>query len=1139
ALTIALGLVSAFSADETKTDAVAERGTIVFEGIRIGFPKGEADVAEALKPALHDYLRERKPMADEEANAIANGFSDADVVKKLGPRIAALMAREAPSKELEARFASHVASLRKFTEAWRKWSGGISEVQLWARDELKPFQTREDGGEDAEGEALRFPQIAFGKNGATFALHFPFATSLIGLDALLNDGEKIAPLRLDFPLYYKPGESAEKIAEYSVKFIQHLGGELRAQIKTKSTEILPHWMLEYLLLGEIETLWVDAPTARNTALAEALARTLLFAQLLGQQGEKKTAAQYSEIFPFAKIGAVVPDTEGIISSVEKMDPLAAVDRKRVTERVLARNLIALTLIRIAQTEPGGKPIFHKFKEAGIAIPEARFNMATFTAAVDEAYGEKGFFLRMLAAERKKTVGQLRKSVTRKKENAKPAPAPAVAKAPPVLPNRESAKYDGLTITFPPELKGAMAILGPQCAKALANARAFAEALRKKSPKPAALEVTDEDLAAYRRYGLEADAQTIRTFAAGLPGFTDSKALLVRFFSGDRITIWFKEDLIALLKAGTDVPGFTLNPDGESGTWYFKWGVNLNSEDFHRLALEGKDIAVELEKRLNAVPPPEYPMVVKRADLAGKPDDPEAAAATIREGDRGILGLLLSAEKEPLKESDLAGLGRPLMSVEQAWFLVAHETAENAIVSDTIKSADRRWFCDGLANWIAIRDVDRRFGKGKGAEAFAKNYNAEDLKKHAGEVNLPAWPAQEDIDNGSHPQVAQVEAHYYFATLAIEKACEGQGGDFVKRWLEEIRRTPLNRTNSGTVMAAYQKLTGKDLAAIIAEVAPTGALHDSKGAIVPAGTNDVDELHRRGVAKLTKGDLDGAMAEFTRAIQMMPKNPAGYSNRGHVRMMKGDLDAAVADYNRALEIDPKYTSAYCGRANAKFGKGDVKGALADFTRAIEIDPNDASGYDGRGGVKYLSGDLDGALADLNRALEIDPKNTSALANRSKVRHRKGDLDGEIADYNALIKIHPKDAEAVNNRGAARNLKGDYEGAIADSSRAIELDPKYAPAYDLRGASRRSKGDLAGAIADGNRAIGLDPKLGKAFNNRGNAKWETGDNDGAIADFNRALELNPKDAIAYANRGNPRQARGDLDGALADYTRAIEL
>ena len=817
AIAVALGMMPVLLGEEPDATPVPQRETIEFEGIRIGFPKGEADVAAALKPALLEYRRERKRLAAEEAEAFAAALANVDARKMFGRQIATVMGREAPSDGLEARFGSRTAIFRKFAEAWRKWSGDISEIQLWAPGELKPFRIRTDGGEDEDGKAFRFPQISFGKDGSKYAIHLPFGTGLPGLDALLNLEKENAPLRLDFPLFYKPGESPEKIAEFIRGFVGQLPKALGKQMAREFGGVMPYWVFEYLLLGEVETLWVDARTARDTALAEALARNLFFVYILNREGEEKALAQVPLLFPFTTMGADLPDNDAIIATVEKMDPLAAVDPAKVTERIIARNLIALTFMKIAQTKGAKVPIFHKFKEAGIAIPKARFSVETFTAAVDEAYGEKGFFRRMLAAQQKETAGQLRESLTKKKENAKPAPPPAPPTIAPALPNRESAKYDGLTLTFPPELKGAMAILGPQCAKALANARALAEKLKPKSEKPAALEVTDEDLAAYARYGLEASAETIRNFAALVPQIPDAKAFLVRFFSSDRAAVWFNEELIALLKAGTEVPGFSLNPDGKSVGWDFKWGANLTSEEFRRLSREGKDIAAELQKRADAQPPVVLPMVAKRADLAGKLDNPEATAAAIREGDRGIFGMLLSTEKEPLKESDLAGLSRPLMSLEQVWFMVAHEAAEDAIVSSTIKSADRRWFCDGLANWIAIRDVDRRFGKGKGAEAFAKNYNAQEIKKQAGEVKLSAWPAQEDIDNGSRPQVAQVEAHYYFATLAIEKACEGHGGDFVKRWLEEIRRTPLNRTNSGTIIAAYRKLTGKDVAAIIAEV----------------------------------------------------------------------------------------------------------------------------------------------------------------------------------------------------------------------------------------------------------------------------------------------------------------------------------
>ena len=68
-----------------------------------------------------------------------------------------------------------------------------------------------------------------------------------------------------------------------------------------------------------------------------------------------------------------------------------------------------------------------------------------------------------------------------------------------------------------------------------------------------------------------------------------------------------------------------------------------------------------------------------------------------------------------------------------------------------------------------------------------------------------------------PNVENPSAHFYFATLVIEKACEGREAGFVKSWLDEIRRTPRDRANSGTVLAAYRKLTGKDLKDIIGEV----------------------------------------------------------------------------------------------------------------------------------------------------------------------------------------------------------------------------------------------------------------------------------------------------------------------------------
>ena len=83
-----------------------------------------------------------------------------------------------------------------------------------------------------------------------------------------------------------------------------------------------------------------------------------------------------------------------------------------------------------------------------------------------------------------------------------------------------------------------------------------------------------------------------------------------------------------------------------------------------------------------------------------------------------------------------------------------------------------------------------------------------------------------------------------------------------------------------------------------------------------------EFNDRGVAKWRKGDLDGAIADYNRAVELNPKDTAAYYNRGVAKQTRGDLDGAFADYNRTLELDPKYAVAYNNRSAAKQAKGDL-------------------------------------------------------------------------------------------------------------------------------------------------------------------------------------------------------------------------
>src|ERR1035438_2183057 len=58
------------------------------------------------------------------------------------------------------------------------------------------------------------------------------------------------------------------------------------------------------------------------------------------------------------------------------------------------------------------------------------------------------------------------------------------------------------------------------------------------------------------------------------------------------------------------------------------------------------------------------------------------------------------------------------------------------------------------------------------------------------------------------------------------------------------------------------------------------------------------------------------------------------NHGNARRAKGNLDGAIADYNRAIELNPKFAYAYNNRGLAKRAKGDLDSAFADFNKATK-------------------------------------------------------------------------------------------------------------------------------------------------------------------------------------------------------------
>lgn len=144
-------------------------------------------------------------------------------------------------------------------------------------------------------------------------------------------------------------------------------------------------------------------------------------------------------------------------------------------------------------------------------------------------------------------------------------------------------------------------------------------------------------------------------------------------------------------------------------------------------------------------------------------------------------------------------------------------------------------------------------------------------------------------------------------------------------------------------------------------------------VASQASNESDEnLINRGIEKGKNGDLNGAIADFDRAIKLNPKDDAPYYNRAQAKWLRKDVAGAIADYTRAIELGSTNPAAYNNRGNAKAENQDREGAIADYTRAIELKPDYARAYFNRAVARQEKGDTVGATSDFKTAGKLDPE-----------------------------------------------------------------------------------------------------------------------------------------------------------------------
>jgi tetratricopeptide (TPR) repeat protein len=193
--------------------------------------------------------------------------------------------------------------------------------------------------------------------------------------------------------------------------------------------------------------------------------------------------------------------------------------------------------------------------------------------------------------------------------------------------------------------------------------------------------------------------------------------------------------------------------------------------------------------------------------------------------------------------------------------------------------------------------------------------------------------------------------------------------------------------------------------------------------------------------------------------------------GISRIANGDLDNAIEDFNRAIELNPDLAKAFSSRGLAYRRKGWYDHAIADYNKSLVLNPHDAETYNKRGFSWYQKGNLERAIDDFDRAIGIDPQYTLAFFNRGVAFHQKGALDRAIEDCNKVLELNSEHSEAYGIRCLAWLEKGELDHALKDCDQALKLNPQNISAYSTRGVIWLQAGELEMACSDLAKACNL--------------------------------------------------------------------
>ncbi len=143
---------------------------------------------------------------------------------------------------------------------------------------------------------------------------------------------------------------------------------------------------------------------------------------------------------------------------------------------------------------------------------------------------------------------------------------------------------------------------------------------------------------------------------------------------------------------------------------------------------------------------------------------------------------------------------------------------------------------------------------------------------------------------------------------------------------------LSGTGADTTLLAVIRQKALSLKPTAANVPPKNPVAAAPAQPAP----DLTDFQKSAREHIIKGEFDLAVADYTKVIELNPKNADAYLNRGLALYNQKKFQLSIIDYDKAAELNAENSAVYFNRGNSYEKLGDNQKAVGNYQAAIKLD-----------------------------------------------------------------------------------------------------------------------------------------------------------------------------------------------------------